>query len=67
MNSFIKSLRENAVFLSNLWYRGLIISSCLGPIGLLETLAVRDHDVPGVGWGLGGTCRYCRRGLGRDM
>ena len=37
------------MFLSNLSYRGLIISSYLGLIGLLETLAVRDLDVLGVG------------------
>ena len=55
------------MFLSNLSYRGLIIGSCPGLIGLLETLAVRDYNVPGVGLGWGGTCRYYRRRLGRDL
>ena len=49
------------MLLSNLSYRDLLISSHLSVIYLLETLAVRDLDIPGVGWGWRGACRHRRR------
>ncbi|KAL2037162.1 hypothetical protein N7G274_010158 [Stereocaulon virgatum] len=47
---FIQSLRENTILLSQLSYRDLFISSCPGLVGLLETLTIRDLNVPGVSW-----------------